>query len=64
MNVILIDAKLSERSTERVTRYAAEKGLEYFVVDMDNILPGKTSKAIGIIDINLADAIKNELKES
>lgn len=65
MRMILIDEKLSERSTEKVTRYATERMIDIFTVNMDTIMPeDSTCKAIGVTDNGLADAIKTELKES
>lgn len=62
--VILFDEELSDRSKEKVIRFATEKGVTCHKVNMAEILPDRTCKAIAITDSGLADAVKSELKES
>ena len=64
IKVVLIDGDLSAKSAEKVSRYATDRGIDCFTVNMASILPERTCKAIGITDSGLADAIKKELKES
>lgn len=62
--VILFDSSFSERSAAKLSAYAERNGIDIFSADMEAILPQRNCKAIGIIDENLANAVKSELKEN
>lgn len=61
--IILLDKSLSPNSAKKLKRYAEDKNVPFVEYCIDNILPDRNCKAIGIIDQNLATAIFNELKE-
>lgn len=62
--LILYSAALSERSAKNLTEYADKYGIETATTDMEEILPNRNCKALGISDKNLAEAVKSELKET
>lgn len=62
--IILYDPSLSVGSTDKLTAYAKKEKIDVFSVNIEGILPNRNCKALGITDINLANAVKSELKES
>lgn len=64
MYLILMDESLSPNNAKKLIRHAEEKNIPLVNFCIENILPEKNCKAIGIIDQNLASAIFKELKES
>lgn len=62
--IILIDPTLSDNSREKLIRHAERKGIFTAVTTLDEYLPGRNCKAVGITETNLAEAVKKELKES
>lgn len=63
-HLILFSPDLSERSGKRLHEYADRNEIDVFAVRLEEILPGRNCKALGITDVNLAEAVKSELKES
>ena len=63
INVILYDNQLSERSKKKILDYATVKNIIIIEFPIEEILPERNCKALGITDINLANAIISEIKE-
>ena len=61
--VILFDEKLSERSQNRLSRYATDYGIPLYQFSPEEVLPSKNCLALGVTDPSLAQAIITAIKE-
>ena len=61
--VILFDEKLSERSKNRLRRYATEREIPLFLFSPEEVLPSRNCLALGVTDESLAQAIITAVKE-
>lgn len=61
--LILFDVKLSERSQNRLRRYAETNGIASNEYPLSDALPGKNCLALGVTDESLAKAIISVIKE-
>lgn len=61
--IVLYTEKLSERSQNRIARYAEENKIPLFRYDVEEVLPGRKCFALGVTDEHLANAIQTAIKE-
>lgn len=62
--IILTSPLLSENSRAKLNKKIEDKEITVIEVDLEAILPGRNCKALGILEKNLAKAIKEAVKEN
>jgi hypothetical protein len=61
---VLVDTELGQASKRKLYNYLRKNGIEHYETNLNKIINLDRCKAFGIKEKNLANAIKNIVKES